>query len=116
MTTITKTTKRIVRNLYKNNVKQGEDRLAYGLTQADRAVSSDEGYTEYGYLTHEDVLEARSTFGEGEEGLRAWFEDARTYSVHSPYDCTGEPFTKWFTLHVNPCGVVSFTHAVGYDF
>lgn len=116
MTKLTATTKKYIKRVYKKNAKQGEDRLAYGLTQADRAVPYGEGYASFGYLTEEDVAEAANVFGDGDDGLRKWFEDARVLRVHSSHDCSGEPFTKWFTLHVNPCGVVSFTHVVGYDF
>lgn len=34
---------------------------------------------------------------------------------HSPYDCTGRPFTEFISVHRNPCGLVSIVHHIGYD-
>ena len=35
--------------------------------------------------------------------------------VNSPYDCTGQLFTKWIDWHRNPNGTVSYQHYIGLD-
>ena len=38
-----------------------------------------------------------------------------TCRCHSPYDCSGEAFTRYFTYTRTPVGVV-FIHAIDYDY
>lgn len=41
--------------------------------------------------------------------------DSMRLVIRSPYDCTGQRFTRWITVHKNPSGLVSFVHYMGLD-
>lgn len=49
-----------------------------------------------------------------DEELREYFDGMRVV-IDSPYDCTGRAFTSHISWHRNPCGLVSYVHAMAVD-
>jgi hypothetical protein len=41
--------------------------------------------------------------------------DEQVVRICSDYDCTGYSFTRWISWHRNPCGLVSYVHAMALD-
>lgn len=41
--------------------------------------------------------------------------DGMVVEIHSAYDCTGRPFTRYIHWHRNPNGMVSYVHAMTLD-
>ena len=67
----------------------------------------DPDYVEYGFAEGDFT-------GWTEEEIQEYLDGFR-YEIHSPYDCTGKPFTKYIHGHVNPDGRLSICHHVGAD-
>lgn len=70
-----------------------------------------DGYIEYGFRKLYD--EERSMSDQELEKLV--YDEYAIPEWHSPYDCTGKPFTEFISVHRNPCGLISIIHHVGYD-
>ena len=70
-----------------------------------------DGYIEYGFRKLYD--EERSMSDQELEKLV--YDEYAIPEWHSPYDCTGRPFTEFISVHRNPCGLISIIHHVGYD-
>lgn len=70
-----------------------------------------DGYIEYGFRKLYD--EERSMSDQELEKLV--YDEIAIPEWHSPYDCTGRPFTEFISVHRNPCGLVSIVHHIGYD-
>lgn len=66
-----------------------------------------ETYTEFGFLP--DHMNSW-----GDEAIQEYVNDLREY-VSSPYDCSGQRFTRWIHWHRNPCGRISVVHRLGID-
>jgi len=87
---------------------QGMPEPRYGsLMEYTRICSEDEAYTEYGILDPKD-------FNGGMDELVEWLEDQKQFNA-SPYDCTGQFYTAYQLVHVNPTGLVSFVHHLVLD-
>lgn len=104
----TKKEKHIMKKLFK--VKDNyPDQIAKPLIEEPRFTYRDpedpiDGLYEYGFLG----------YGLTDQEIKERVEDMRLY-VNSPYDCSGQCFTKWIDVHVNPSGLVSYVHTIGYD-
>ena len=70
-----------------------------------------DGYIEYGFRKLYD--EERSMSDQELEKLV--YDEIAIPEWHSPYDCTGRPFTEFISVHRNPSGLVSIVHHIGYD-
>ncbi len=46
--------------------------------------------------------------------IQEWCDD-QVVRIYSDYDCTGRAFTRWISWHRNPCGLVSYVHAMALD-
>lgn len=89
-----------------------------------RSDEDGEGYIEYGFVAParmvydydpdvETLAEAYMNLSDAE--VTEWFEENVAIRIVSPYDCTGMPFTRSFSWHRNPSGLVSYVHHVEYD-
>ena len=70
-----------------------------------------DGYTEYGLYELDEDQKSLSD-RELEELV---YDEFAIPEWHSPYDCTGKPFTAYISVHRNPCGLVSIIHRIEYD-
>ena len=107
MTTGSKAFRRAIKTWYKLE-HGGICRSTRPLTEEARYYSGEEdweSYTEYGFLRGTDYTDAELEEIREDMWLR----------VTSPYDCSGQRFTRWITFHRNPCGLISYTHRIGID-
>ena len=70
-----------------------------------------DGYIEYGIYELEEDQKSLSD----QELEKLVYDEIAIPEWHSPYDCTGKPFTEFISVHRNPCGLISIIHHVGYD-
>lgn len=70
-----------------------------------------DGYIEYGIYELDEDQKSLSD----QELQELVYDEFAIPEWHSPYDCTGRPFTEFISVHRNPCGLVSIVHHVGYD-
>ena len=70
-----------------------------------------DGYIEYGIYELEEDQKSLSD----QELQKLVYDEHAIPEWHSPYDCTGKPFTEFISVHRNPCGLISIIHHVGYD-
>lgn len=70
-----------------------------------------DGYIEYGLYELDEDQKSLSD----QELQELVYDEFAIPEWHSPYDCTGRPFTEFISVHRNPCGLVSIVHHVGYD-
>ena len=70
-----------------------------------------DGYIEYGIYELEEDQKSLSD----QELQKLVYDEYAIPEWHSPYDCTGKPFTEFISVHRNPCGLISIIHHVGYD-
>ena len=70
-----------------------------------------DGYIEYGFRKLYDEERSMSD----QELQKLVYDEYAIPEWHSPYDCTGKPFTEFISVHRNPCGLISIIHHVGYD-
>lgn len=73
-------------------------------TSAERY--DDESMIEYGFISKRTDLT--------DDEIEEWVDD-NTIRIYSPYDCTGQIFTRWIETHRNPNGLASFVHHMGLD-
>ncbi len=94
------------------------DRARYSLTEQPRIRYDnydDEWYgeywKEYGFFN--------GCWSDGtpktDEEIREYIDEYLWERIYSPYDCTGQPFTRWINWHRNPCGLVSYIHYKALD-
>lgn len=85
------------------------DPLAAPITEAFRTRYDDDGgRVEYGILP-EDGTETT------DEEIREYLHDCVALPhINSPYDCTGQPFTRWIDYKRTPAGIVVI-HSIGLD-
>ena len=50
-----------------------------------------------------------------DEEIRKELYDNMEVRICSPYDCTGQWFTRWIDFHRNPNGMISYVHNMGLD-
>ena len=72
---------------------------------------SHDGYVEYGLYELDEDQKSLSD----QELEELVYDEFAIPEWHSPYDCTGKPFTEYISVHRNPCGLVSVVHHIGYD-
>lgn len=70
-----------------------------------------DGYIEYGMYELDEDQKSLSD----QELQELVYDEFAIPEWHSPYDCTGRPFTEFISVHRNPCGLVSIVHHIGYD-
>ena len=70
-----------------------------------------DGYIEYGIYELDEDQKSLSD----QELQELVYDEFAIPEWHSPYDCTGRPFTEFISVHRNPCGLVSIVHHIGYD-
>lgn len=70
-----------------------------------------DGYIEYGLYELDEDQKSLSD----QELQELVYDEFAIPEWHSPYDCTGKPFTEYISVHKNPCGLVSIIHHIGYD-
>ena len=70
-----------------------------------------DGYIEYGIYELEEDQKSLSD----QELEKLVYDEYAIPEWHSPYDCTGRPFTEFISVHKNPCGMISIIHHVGFD-
>lgn len=70
-----------------------------------------DGYIEYGIYELEEDQRSLSD----QELQKLVYDEYAIPEWHSPYDCTGRPFTEFISVHRNPRGLISIIHHVGYD-
>ena len=70
-----------------------------------------DGYIEYGIYELEEDQKSLSD----QELQKLVYDEYAIPEWHSPYDCTGKPFTEFISVHRTPCGLISIIHHVGYD-
>ena len=70
-----------------------------------------DGYIEYGIYELDEDQKSLSD----QELQKLVYDEYAIPEWHSPYDCTGKPFTEFISVHRNPCGLISIIHHVGYD-
>ena len=85
------------------------DPLAKPMTQEFRTLFDEEGgYTEYG-IVEEDGTETT------DEEIEEYIEKCiKLQEINSPYDCTGQHFTRWVDYKRTPAGI-AIVHSVGMD-
>lgn len=85
------------------------DPLSKPLTQEFRTIFDEEGgYTEYG-IVEEDGTETT------DEEIEEYIERCiKLPEINSPYDCTGQHFTRWVDYKRTPAGI-AIVHSVGMD-
>ena len=97
-------TKKYLRSIF----NQGEPEDKYiSMLEGVRCCYEDEACTEYGILDPKD-------FDGGMNELLEWLEEQKVLKT-SPYDCTGQFYTAYQLVHVNPTGLVSFVHHLTLD-
>lgn len=108
-------------------VRDEDNRLSFGLLEADRVCWDDDGesWMVYGYIKPSDILyyfDRDEKHGILEDYLSLTDDDIREFvdecmmvRIYSDYDCTGRPFTRWIDWHRNPCGLISYVHAMALD-
>ena len=107
---LTKKTKRLWKKFYKN--REGRrakgDTLRHSLNEKARVRWDEggEGGREYGI----EFMD-----GWTDEEINEYFDSQRE-EIHSIYDCTGRPFTRWIDWHRNPDGSVSYVHQLELDY
>ena len=70
-----------------------------------------DGYIEYGLYELDEDQKSLSD----QELQELVYDEFAIPEWHSPYDCTGRPFTEFISVHRNPCGLISIVHHIGYD-
>lgn len=50
-----------------------------------------------------------------DEEIREYIDEYISVRVYSPYDCTGESFTRFIHWHKNPSGLVSYINYMTID-
>ena len=110
-------------------VKDGDDRLKMGLMACDRVCWDDDGesWRVYGYIMPSDILYYFATSGRKQsevwedymsltdDDIREFVDECMTVRIYADYDCTGQSFTRWIDWHRNPCGLISYVHAMALD-
>ena len=126
-----KRTKKVLRRAYRGYksvggrfVKDEDNRLSFGLLEADRVCWDDdgEGWRVYGYIMPSDILH-HFVYGKiwedylslTDDEIQEFVDECMTVRIYSDYDCTGRPFTRWVDWHRNPCGLISYVHAMAID-
>lgn len=85
------------------------DQLSASIMDSWRCVSADGGETGYDYTIIPDE-------GQTDEEIAEYMHDSIVYCGHpnSPYDCTGERVTLWWSFKRTPAGI-TLIHAWGID-
>lgn len=106
----TDSVRHLFRRVYKERGWRRADRLRIPMSVHPRVrVDEDgEGWREYGIIPADLVNEA-------EGDIDGWLWSLFGVEIHSPYDCTGMPFTVMIDWHLNPDGSVSFVHWMSLD-
>ena len=126
-----KRVKRMLRRVYKDLkrvngrlVRDEDNRLSFGLLEDDRVCLDDDGesWRVYGYIKPSDILYylGRHAIWENyisltDDDIREFVDECMTVRIYADYDCTGRPFTRWIDWHRNPCGLISYVHAMAVD-
>lgn len=86
----------------------GPDPLAVPLLFAWRTFSDDNGETGTDFRLLRDYPDDPWTDNE----IREYIEDSPVYCgrISSPYDCTGQRFTRWISFSRTPAGIALFHH------
>lgn len=126
--------RKVLRSVYRDRkiigsgivVHDSEDRLKRGLRASDRVRYDDDGesWMVYGYIMPSDILHHFANRKDHDWGdylsltddeVQEFVDECMTVRIFSDYDCTGKAFTRWIDWHRNPCGLISFVHAMSVD-
>lgn len=109
---------KVVRKMYKKIIAERVRRESIGdpyqislMVKPRKFVKLYDGYIEYGLYELDEDQKSLSD----QELQELVYDEFAIPEWHSPYDCTGRPFTEFISVHKNPNGLVSIIHHVGYD-
>ena len=106
----TKEQEKFIKKWLHDSYNQGKVYYHPSLKDCSRCMYKNDDYDadvyEYGFLSRRTDLT--------DEEIEELVEDMRMV-INSPYDCTGQRFTRYISTHRNPNGLVSFVHAMGLD-
>ena len=105
--------KRFLRRAYRQGNKPAEHPSLMDCDRYRYDEDAGEYGTEYGFLPEKYY---GSTIADwSDESIQEWINENMWCRINSPYDCTGQMFTRWIKWHRNPCGRISFVHGFGID-
>lgn len=127
--------KKVLRRAYKGFKSVGggrfvhdeDDRLSMGLMEASRVCWDGDGesWRVYGYIMPSDILyhvdrgERHGIWQDylnlTDDEVQEFVDECMTVRIYADYDCTGQSFTRWIDWHRNPCGLISYVHAMALD-
>lgn len=108
-------------------MQDAEDRLRMGLMSCDKVCMEDDGesWKVYGFIKPNDILyyfDNPNDLGAWErymsltnDDIHEFVNDCMVVNIFSDYDCTGRSFTRYVHWHRNPCGLISYVHAMTID-
>lgn len=100
--------RKIFKSWAKRHIPNKRDRLSRPLWAESRVRYDDmESWREYGIIPAHVV--------DGIEDVDQWAWDTMACYVTSPYDCSGQAFTRFIDTHRNPDGTVSYVHHMSLD-
>lgn len=100
-----------MKKMYKHEFGGRTAPTVRGLTERPRRRYEDaDGYgeywTEYGFF---------NGAGMSDDDIREYIDENIRVRIYSPYDCTGQPFTRFVHWHKNPTGLVSYINYMALD-
>ena len=104
---------RLLKKMYRQGSKPAEHPSLMDCERYHCEEDSYEYFIEYGFLPEKWYGKNMNEFSD--ESLDEWVKENMWERVCSPYDCSGQRFTRWIKWHRNPCGRISFVHYLGID-